>query len=263
MTKKNENILQSVDNALTILDLLARQEEMGISDVTKAMHCGKSTAFRLLSTLEKHGLVYKTANARYRLGMKMAMFGELVSQRVEIVQVVHPHLLEMTRQVNETSHLVIWNNELNIIVADRVMGRSAITGVTGIGFSTYAHVTPSGKALLAFSDESVLDNYLKEVRREKIQPPVYNSSSQVHPFNARDEKALRQEIAQIRSTRIACDNGSNVTGLTCYATPILSVTGRAIASISISGASVVIERQKETIQKLLLQTAEMIEQEIF
>ena len=58
MAEENERyILQSVDHALAILELFGSQEELGTADVAKQMAIGKSTAFRLLTTLEKRGFL--------------------------------------------------------------------------------------------------------------------------------------------------------------------------------------------------------------
>lgn len=47
------DILQSVDNALGVLDLLSKYDELGVAEVARYMGVAKSTAFRLLATLEK------------------------------------------------------------------------------------------------------------------------------------------------------------------------------------------------------------------
>ena len=68
-TMSNEQyILQSVDNALAIIDLLAKHEELSAAEVARLMEIGKTTAFRLLTTLENRKFLNKTDSNRYRLG---------------------------------------------------------------------------------------------------------------------------------------------------------------------------------------------------
>ena len=62
--------VQSVDRALTILELLARVGEAGVTEVAAELDVHKSTAFRLVATLESHRLVEQTAErGKYRLGV--------------------------------------------------------------------------------------------------------------------------------------------------------------------------------------------------
>ena len=67
-------ILQSVDNALAIIDLLAKHEELSAAEVARLMEIGKTTAFRLLTTLENRKFLNKTDSNRYRLGVKLSSF---------------------------------------------------------------------------------------------------------------------------------------------------------------------------------------------
>src|SRR3954465_16089351 len=62
--------VQSVDRALTILEMLARDGEAGVTDIAAELGVHKSTAFRLLATLEAHRLVEQDGDrGRYRLGV--------------------------------------------------------------------------------------------------------------------------------------------------------------------------------------------------
>ena len=62
--------MQSVDRALSILETLARTGEAGVTDLARGLAVHKSTAFRLVATLESHGLVEQTEErGKYRLGV--------------------------------------------------------------------------------------------------------------------------------------------------------------------------------------------------
>src|SRR6195952_6129200 len=62
--------VQSVDRALTILEILARSGECGVTEIAAALAVHKSTAFRLVTTLEQHGLVEQVeGRGKYRLGV--------------------------------------------------------------------------------------------------------------------------------------------------------------------------------------------------
>src|SRR5262245_9171742 len=61
--------VQSVDRALSALEILARQGEVGVTELAADIGVHKSTAFRLLGALEEHEFVEQAhERGKYRLG---------------------------------------------------------------------------------------------------------------------------------------------------------------------------------------------------
>lgn len=245
------DILQSVGNALGVLDLLSKYDELGVAEVARYMGVAKSTAFRLLATLEKNAYVYKSRDSRYRLGMKLAMLGDLAVQRMEIVSMVHPYLTELNRSLKETTHLIIWDGGLYITVMDRVLGTSFNTQITSIGFRYLAHATACGKAVLAYANEEARQKYFKQLM-----------SGEAGEFTEEDCRVIDEELKEIRLTRVSCDDEKNVPGLTCFAVPILDHTGHALASIGVSGITVGLWKNKDHIVTELWEASNKISDSI-
>ena len=62
--------VQSVDRAVTILEVLAQRGETGVSELAVTLGVHKSTAFRLLAALEERGLVEQNSErGKYQLGL--------------------------------------------------------------------------------------------------------------------------------------------------------------------------------------------------
>lgn len=232
---KDQYELQSVGNALSILDLLSQHEELSLAAVAKHMKIGTTTAFRLLHTLEQHGYVVKSVQAKYRLSIKLAAMGEVVTRRMEIVHIVHPYLEELSRQFQETAHLVVWNSRYDVIVADRVIGSSPISYKTTTGFITPAHAAASGRILLAYADPEHVEDYIRQ------------ADYSLYPNGLRSEQELRAMLSGIRAFGFAENEGDAIPGLSCYAVPLFNKLGRAIASLSISGAQTNLNLRKEEI----------------
>src|SRR4030042_1385580 len=77
-------VLSSVSKALTLLGALpAEKPELTLTELARQAGAHKSSAFRLLSTLEAHGFVEKSPSGRgYRLGWKpLALSGRLHDRR--------------------------------------------------------------------------------------------------------------------------------------------------------------------------------------
>jgi DNA-binding IclR family transcriptional regulator len=61
--------VRSVDRAVTILEILARRGEAGVTEIAARLGVHKSTAFRLVAALEKRDLVVQEGErGKYRLG---------------------------------------------------------------------------------------------------------------------------------------------------------------------------------------------------
>ena len=98
--EQNEKyMLQSVTNALRIIELLGEYNFLTLTEIAEKLELGKSSVFRLVATLEARGFVKKDKYGRCRLGMKFSYFGSVVLARMEILQASRPHLEELQRNV--------------------------------------------------------------------------------------------------------------------------------------------------------------------
>ena len=80
---------QNVVNALRLLECFAKEEELGITELSEAIGVGKTATSRLVSSLEGFGYLRQNpATKKYRLGMKLVYLGSLVQDRQEMVRMV-------------------------------------------------------------------------------------------------------------------------------------------------------------------------------
>jgi DNA-binding IclR family transcriptional regulator len=83
--------VQSVDRAVTVLEILARDGEVGVSDLAGELGVHKSTAFRLVAALENRGLVTQNADrGKYRLGVGILRLANATTARLDLVQQSRP-----------------------------------------------------------------------------------------------------------------------------------------------------------------------------
>ncbi|PKM59901.1 MAG: IclR family transcriptional regulator [Firmicutes bacterium HGW-Firmicutes-4] len=247
MNSKNNNekyLLQSVDNALALIDLLCQNKEMSLSEIANAMKLGKSTVFRLLFTLENRNFLYKDRNSKYRLSLKFTSIGNLVQRRMELVSLAHPFLEDLTKKTGETAHLVIWNSPNDVIFIDKVLGNSTIRMDSMVGMIRTAHLTATGKSLLAFSDKTVKEDYLKNVRFERKTTTSIKNKTE-----------LLEELVNIREKGYSSDDEESESGLTCFGAPLIDHYGHSVAAISISGPTERMNSRKNTLISQVKETA--------
>lgn len=83
--------VQSVDRALSILGLLARRGSLGVTEIARELGVHKSTAFRLVATLEAHDLVaQRTDRGTYRLGVGIQRLAGATTGRLDLGQESRP-----------------------------------------------------------------------------------------------------------------------------------------------------------------------------
>lgn len=226
MQDNEKYILQSVDNALMVLELFGKHKELGVSEVAELMGIGKSTAFRILATLENRKFIYKQPGSKYSLGLKIFSLGHIVKNRVAIKDLAHPYLAKLSHMTGETAHLVVWYDDSQVIFVDKVLSNASIRMDSYVGFIMNAHLTASGKALLsALPDEKI---------REYADHMVFTKKT---PKTIMTAAALFEEIRKIRKEGYSIDDEESELGLICYAAPIIDKLGNGIASVSISGPS--------------------------
>lgn len=224
MQADQKYILSSLDNALSVLNLFISNPELSPSEVSTLSGINKSTVFRLLATLESRGFLLRGKGNRYRLGIKLFTLGQLVYTRMELVSMIHPYLEKLTKITGETSHLSMMDDSTHIVFLDKAVSNSLLKMDTPLGFRIYAHLTGTGKAILAYETDQAVNQYLK-----LAEFPTQTEHS------IQNAQQLLETLDQIRATGCACDSEECEVGLTCFAAPVLDASGHPIAAISTSG----------------------------
>ena len=214
--------VQSVDRALSILEVLARIGEAGVTEVAAELGVHKSTAFRLVATLEAHRLVEQTGDrGKYRLGVGLLRLAGATTARLDVVQEARPVCRQLAADTGETVNITVLS-ESSALYLDQVAGASAIQPHNLVGQHIPLHATSNGKVLLSGLDDAALRRLLPTL-------PSYT------PRTITKKGDLRAELEQVREQGYAVAVDELEVGLAAVAAPIRNAAGDVIASISVSG----------------------------
>jgi len=216
--------VQSVDRAIQILKLFSEdRKEMKLTEIANELGLNKSTVYGILSTLKYHGLIDQDEKTqKYRLGLYLMRLGNLVANSIDVINIAHPIIEEVSHRLNETVHLSKLDR-LEIVYLDKVESNQSIRISTAIGTRKPAYCTGMGKVLLAFSD-------LNEV--EKSLPDKLQAFT---PNTVIDKKVLLEELRDIKKIGYAIDREESEIGLMCIAAPIFDYNGEVKYALSVSG----------------------------
>src|SRR5688500_7169260 len=152
--------VQSVDRAVSVLEILAREGSAGVSEVATEIGVHKSTAFRLLAALEERDLVEQnTERGKYQLGFGVLRLASAIPARLEMVRQAQPVLDELAQHLDETINLAVVREHYSVHV-QQALGSAAVASQNWVGQVTPLHATSSGKILLAYMSEERLDEVL-------------------------------------------------------------------------------------------------------
>ena len=214
--------VQSVDRALTILEFLARGGEAGVTEVAAQLGVHKSTAFRLVATLESHRLVEQTEDrGKYRLGVGILRLAGATSARLDVVQEARPVCRQLAADTGETVNIAVLS-ESSALYLDQVAGSSALQPHNWVGQHIPLHATSNGKVLLSGLDRKALDDLLGKLA-------AYT------PMTITKKSKLREELDLVREQGFAMAVDELEVGLTAAAAPIRNAHGDVVASMSVSG----------------------------
>ncbi|MFB9321845.1 IclR family transcriptional regulator [Cryptosporangium minutisporangium] len=216
--------VQSVDRAITVLEILARRGDAGVSEVAAELSVHKSTAFRLLETLEDRGMVEQTADrGKYRLGFGVVRLAGAVSARLDVVAQGRQACERLAAEVGETVNLAVLREHYAVNV-DQVRGRATVTTHNWVGQLTPLHATSSGKVLLA-----ALPAAGRRAAYTAGGLPAYT------PATPASAAALEDQLADVRERGYAVTVEEYEVGLNAVAAPVRGADGAVLAAISVSG----------------------------
>ncbi|GAB0102952.1 IclR family transcriptional regulator [Nocardia sp. JMUB6875] len=215
--------VQSVDRALTALEIVAKLGSAGITEIAAELGVHKSTVSRLMAVLEARGYVEQLSErGKYRLGFTVVRLAGSTSAHMDLPRQSQDICDELAARVGETTNIAILDNDRIINVAEAV-GSAGIALRTWVGQSCPVHATSSGKVLLAELPDADLRSRLRK-RLESFAPNTIT-----------DLAVLRAQLRTIREQGWASCEEELEIGLNAVAAPIRDSDGRIIAALSVSG----------------------------
>ena len=221
--QRDPSVIQSVDRAAAILDLLAQEGWRTGAEVARELHVHRSTALRLLGTLERHALVERDPhNAKYRLGRRLPQLASVVTGDFDLRSLARPFCVRLAEALGETVTLDVLDAD-EIVPIEQATGSTSVVSVNWLGRRTPIHCTASGKVILAFGPDAV--------RQRLLARPLEART----PHTIVDRAELEAQLEVAREKGFARTHEELEVGLDAIAAPVHSADGEILGALDVSG----------------------------
>lgn len=219
-------LVPAVEQALRVMFRIAQSESahMNLTQICQQTGIHKSTAFCLLHTLRKYGIVQTAGRGKgFTLGPGLIGLSRRFLDTLSLPKLAEPLLSELAGKSGTTAALGLIADK-NVFVAAKHEGGNPLGITMRVGHRFPLTYGCHGKAIAAFLPENELDELLEE---ETLY--FHGTPSML------DREKLKEEIASCRRDWFATDIQETVPGLNAVAAPVLGPNKRPVGYIVVLG----------------------------
>jgi DNA-binding IclR family transcriptional regulator len=223
-----ESKVPAADATLRILSHLAAQRgPVAAASIAAALDLPRSTVYHLLAVLQERGFVLHLPEARrYGLGVAAFELSGGFARQQPLSRLGHPLLADLVDRVGESAHLaVLHGRDVLYIVEERAPRRPHL--VTDVGVRLPAHLTASGRAMLARLPR-------QQVRALFPDAAAFVDRTGSGPTRYRELRTLLETVA---SDGFATEDGEITEGMASVAVAVPDHAGWPAASIAVTFSS--------------------------
>ena len=217
----------ALDKALAVLEAITAQSQpIGLPDLSARLKLPRQTVHRVLTQLEKLGLVVRDPSRdRFSVGPRLSTLALNALRTHNQSAPIHAILQQLVDEIEETCNVGVLDG-LQFVYLERIECHWALRVHLQAGSRVPAHCTSGGKVMLAHLDDAVRARLLRNVT---LKPCTEHTITQTTELEA--------ELAEIRRRGYAVNNQEFTIGIIGVAVPIADRQGRVLAALAVHGPS--------------------------
>ena len=232
-------MMRAVQRVLSVFESFTQLESsLSLHQISERINLPKSTAFRIIQSLQKAGYLVRLDDQQYCLSFRFTRLAGLVGSTLGIREMARPVLARLAERTGETVSLQMADAEERVCI-DEVATASPLRSVSRPGEHVPLLAGASSKTLLAHL------------------PPT-EASRLIARLAIKEKRTLAQvqaDLAAIRDMGFAVSHGERVLGVSAIAAPIVGADDRVQYCVTLAGPTFRVKDKEERFVPLVMQAA--------
>ncbi len=244
--------VRAVERALDVLLCFTNQTpELTMTQIAEQVGIHKSTAHRLLATLENKRFIQRDQDTGiYRLGIRLLQMAYLTLEQNDLRRLAVPFMHRLCDLYEENIDFAVLD-DTDVVFVNILEGPRRVKLAAAIGQRLPAFATASGKAILGFMPEELVQRILDR-GMPKLTPYTLNSAD-----------ILFDDLKSVRELGFSVSEQELEEQINAVAAPIFDQENHPIASIAVAGPAYRLTRERMMeIGPVVVATTREINQEI-
>ncbi len=234
--------MRSVQRILAVFESFTRnRNSLTLQEIADRIDLPKSTAFRIVQSLEESGYLVRLVNQHYCLSFRLTKLAGLVQSTIDIREIARPIITELAEQTRETITINTVSGPDRVCI-DVIDTSSPLRSVTKAGEHIRLLDGSSAKMLMAYLPKAQLKPVLSYVSRTTKRKP----------------SEITAELARIREQGYAVSHGERLLGLSAVTAPIKDMNEESIYCLTVAGPTVRLQNREKDFIKLVVKAAAAI-----
>jgi DNA-binding IclR family transcriptional regulator len=211
--------VRSVERAIAILFSFTRGSAMKtVAELQADLGISRPTLYRLLQTLQHHGLVRGSGEPlRYTLDHRVMSLADVWLAQIDVVRCAEEGMADLWARTDETVGLYVPLGDDTRIAVSELRSKQPLSLGLGIGHTASVTLGASGRAILAFLEPERIEQVLKSV------PDAY----------VREQ--TRADLERIQQQGYSVTVSQRIAGAVAIAAPVFDHLGGVAASLCLFG----------------------------
>lgn len=208
-----------------VLEALAEEETVSLGELAQRALTSKSTAYRLLQTMQDLGYVERRDGEKYGLTLKLYTLGaRVLSRQADLLKVADRAMSLLSEATHEAINLgVLDAPAASVVYVHKFASLYNLCSQSPIGKRNPLHSTSLGKALLAWGEPAEVAALMPRLSLVPQAPRTITSL-----------EVLAEHLEEARRRGYAEEIEESEAGVRCLAVPVFNHVGRVTAAISLS-----------------------------
>jgi IclR family KDG regulon transcriptional repressor len=235
-------------SAIKILEMFFDSDsDLTLHQISTKAKVGKTSAFRILYTLDKLGYVEKDlVTGKYHLGLRIVAAAKKTLAGGNLMQVARPYLKRLRDEFKETINLAALRKD-EIVYLEILESPYPFRMTDTVGARIPWHSTALGKSIAAFLPEDRVRSVLKQSPMRRFTP---NTITGIREY--------MDALGEVREKGYGLDLEESELGATCIGSPIFDDNGTVIGALSLSGPSPRVQDKQDKVAIALKSAAAAI-----